>query len=156
VAVITHDPKLNDLLIELGRSLLQYAVESSVYARHDAVARSLAELARAQQGHVARLADLLVTRGWPVDFGGYPTDYTDLHFLSVDYFLPRLAAAQQVLVAELDEAVHTCIDDPAAVDLLRDLHRGEQAIARQLDALAKGEVPQAATAGHAPPLAAAH
>jgi hypothetical protein len=153
VAVITHDPKLNDLLVDLARSLLQYAVESSVYSQQAAVGGKLAELAVRQQGHVGRLADLLVSRGWPVDFGGYPTEYTDLHFLSVDYFLPRLKSDQAVVVAELEEAVHTCVDDPAAVDLLRDLHHGEQEILSQLQSLAAGGMPATqstagATAGH--------
>ncbi len=135
MAVITHDAKLNDLLIDLARSLLQYAVESSPWSQHPAVGADLADLAGRQQAHVGRLTELLTQRGWPVDFGGYPTEYTDLHFLSADYFLPRLISEQTALVAELDEAVHTCIADPAAVELLRDVLIGEQQILERLGQL---------------------
>ncbi len=144
MAVITHDAKLNNLLVDLGRSLLQYAAESSPWSRHPTLGNTLVELAAIQQGHVSRLTDLLVSRGWPVDFGGYPTEYTDLHFLSVEYFVPRLSAAQAAVVAELDEAVHTCIDDPAAVDLLRDVLTGEQAILERLRQLSVSSTSTAA------------
>ncbi|MDZ4684074.1 MAG: hypothetical protein SH850_03235 [Planctomycetaceae bacterium] len=137
MAAITHDAKLNDLLVDLGRSLLQYAGESWPWAP---AAEATAEgevrgLAAQQRENVSQLADLLADRGWPIDFGGYPTDYTDLHFLSLDFFLPRLAAAQAAVVGELDEAVHSCIDDPAAVELLRDVLTGERDIAERLNAL---------------------
>lgn len=144
MAVITHDAKLNNLLVDLGRSLLQYAVESSPWSRHATLGNTLVDLAAIQQGHVGRLAELLVSRAWPVEFGGYPTDYTDLHFLSVEYFLPRLAADQAAIVAELDEAVHTCIDDPAAVDLLRDVLTGEQAVLERLRQLSAASTSAAA------------
>ena len=140
MAVITHDAKLNDLLVDLGRSLLQYADESWPWAAagEAAAEQEVRTLAAKQREHVARLTDLLVDRGWPIDFGGYPTDYTDLHFLSLDFFLPRLADSQAGVVAELDEAAHTCIDDPAAVELIRDVLAGEREIAGRLKALATG------------------
>jgi hypothetical protein len=139
VAAITHDAKLNDLLVDLGRSLLQYADESWPWANSgEAAAEQTVRAAAAEQrDHVARLADLLADRAWAIDFGNYPTDYTDLHFLSLDFFLPRLAAAQAALVAELDDAVHGCVDDPEAVALLRDVLTGERDIATRLTALAK-------------------
>jgi hypothetical protein len=139
VAVITHDAKLNDLLVDLGRSLLQYADESWPWANSgEATAeRTVRAAAAEQRDHVARLADLLADRNWAIDFGGYPTDYTDLHFLSLDFFLPRLAAAQAALVTELDDAVHGCIDDPEAVTLLRDVLTGERDIATRLTALTR-------------------
>jgi hypothetical protein len=125
VAAITHDAKLNELLIDLGRSLLQYASESSLWARDPRVASRFESLAARQRGQVARLVELLLERGWSVDFGSYPTEYTDLHFVSLEYLYPQILAEQSVLVTELDEAIHTCADDPIAVDLLRGLHADE-------------------------------
>jgi hypothetical protein len=137
VAVITHDAKLNDLLVDLGRSLLQYADESWPWAKtaEAAAERTVRAAAAEQRDHVAQLADLLADRNWTIDFGGYPTDYTDLHFLSLDFFLPRLADAQAALVSELDDAVHGCIDDPEAVALLQEVLDGERQIAEQLKTL---------------------
>lgn len=136
MAAITHDAKLNDLLVDLGRSLLQYADESWPWSPGAAQEREVRELAAQQREHVLSLAELLDARNWTVDFGGYPTDYTDLHFLSLGFFLPRLAEAQSAVVAELDEAVHRCADDAEAVELLRQILAGERAIAQKLTALA--------------------
>lgn len=136
MAAITHDAKLNDLVVDLGRSLLQYADESWPWAKASSQEREVRALAARQREHVSLLADLLADRSWNIDFGGYPTDYTDLHFLSLDFFLPRLSAAQAAVVAELDEAVHSCADDAEAVELLREVLTGEREIAQDLSRLA--------------------
>lgn len=145
MAVITHDAKLNDLLVDLHYSLLQYVAETSPWSQQPAAAAVVETLAAQQQRHVARLVDLLRTRNWSIDFGTYPSEYTDLQYLSVEFFLPRLIAAQLAVVTELDEAVHTCIDDAVAVTLLRDILVGEQEILTQLQQLQ----PQAALAATA-------
>lgn len=135
MAEITHNAKLNELVVDLGRSLLQYAAESGTWSRSHAAASDILALAVRQQRSVAQLADLLIDRGATVDFGGFPTDYTDLHFMSLDYFLPRLQESEDALVSELDEAVHTCVDDAEAVALLQGLLAEERAIATALRAL---------------------
>lgn len=135
MAVITHDAKLNDLLVDLQFSLLQYVAETSPWSRDSQTAAVVESLAAQQRQHVARLIDLLRSRFWPIDFGTYPSEYTDLQYLSVCYFLPRLIAAQSVLVTELDEAVHTCVDDAVAVSLLKDILTGEQSILAELQNL---------------------
>lgn len=140
MALITHDAKLNEILVDLGRSLLQYVSESSPWAADAARADSVQELAALQRSHVARIVELLNERRWPVDSGTYPTEYTDYHFLSLEYFLPRLEVSQAALVAELDEAVHTCVDDTVAVQLLTEILRGEQQILQSLQALTTGHV----------------
>ena len=135
MAAITHDAKLNDLLIDLGRCLLQYAVEGCPWNRTPAVQTTLAELAGIQQQHVGRLTQFLNERAWPVDFGTYPTEFTDLHFVSAEYLLPRVIKGQSALVTELDEAIHTCIADPPAIALLRDVLAGEQQVLERLKQL---------------------
>jgi len=141
VAVITHDAKLNDLLVDLHYSLLQYVAETSPWSQKPQAASTVEQLAAQQQRHVARLVDLLRMRNWSIDFGTYPSEYTDLQYLSVEFFLPRLIAAQSAVVSELDEAVHTCIDDAVAVALLRDLLTGEQEILAQLRQLQPQSAP---------------
>jgi hypothetical protein len=151
VAAITHDAKLNDVLIDLGRSLLQYAAEGSLWSRTAAGTARLQQLAQRQASHVARLAELLNGRNLPVDFGGFPTAYTDLHFVSLEYLLPQLIREQQEQVIELDEAVHTCTDDAAAVDLLRDVHAGEQEILAGLQSLKIAPLGPTSISGHTAP-----
>ncbi len=135
MAAITHNAKLNELVVDLGRSLLQYAAEVSPWAKTGALSEDMARLAARQRESVGKLVDLLAARGWFVDFGVYPTDYGDLHFLSWNYFVPKLQQSQDALVAELDEAVHTCIDDAEAVTLLREIFEEERQVATALNAL---------------------
>lgn len=145
MAAITHNAKLNELLVDLARSLLQYAVESGLWSATGTQGSELVKLAHRQQASVRALAELLMVRGWTVDFGAYPTDYTDLHFLSTRYFLPHLLESQAALVAELDEAAHTCIDDPAAVELVGRLLIEERAITAALQELGRPAAALAAT-----------
>ncbi len=135
MAAITHNAKLNELVVDLGRSLLQYAAESSPWAKTGALADEIGRLAARQRESVGKLVDLLASRGCFVDFGVYPTDYGDLHFLSWNYYVPKLLQSQDALVAELDEAVHTCIDDAEAVIVLREVLNEERGVSSALSAL---------------------
>lgn len=144
MAVIEHNSKLNELVVDLGRSLLQYSAEVSPWAKSGALADEMSRLAARQRESVSKIVDLLVDRGWSVDFGAYPTDYGDLHFLAWNYFVPKLEQSQEALVAELDEAVHTCIDDYDAVKVLRDVLAEERQIETALKALLSPSTPAAA------------
>ena len=137
MARIQHNAKLNQLVVDLGRSLLQFVGEVSPWAPASATATrdAVARLVGNQQRDVNRLTELLVQRGCPVDFGMYPADYTDLHFLSLKSLLPRVIASQEALVAELDEAAHICIDDPEAVTLLGEVLSAERAGTEELKTL---------------------
>ena len=88
-----------------------------------------------QKQHVAQLVDLLQERRFPVEFGLYPADFTDLHFLSLKALLPRVIENQNAIVAELDEASHTCIDDAEAIEVLNSVLAGERAITAELKSL---------------------
>lgn len=146
MAAIQHNAKLNDLVVDLGKSLLQYVWEGNAWTADPELARKLQEWAEIQQQDVGRLVEFLWNRGWVVDLGTYPTDFTDLQFLSLKYLLPKLSVSQDRLVAELDEAVHTCVDDPEAVALLREILESERRIATQLRSVALVATPPAALA----------
>lgn len=141
---ITHNAKLNELVVDLGRSLLQYAAESSPWGKTGALADEIARLAARQRESVGKLVELLTSRGWVIDFGVYPTDYGDLHFLGGSYFVPKLQESQEALVVEIDEAAHTCFDDPEAVAILREVLAEERDVAAALTALTKPAAPAAA------------
>lgn len=143
MADVQHNARLNELLIDLGRSLLQYVWESSPWTNRPELTTKLTNWARQQQRDVAKLVALLDERGWPIDFGVYPVEYTDLQFLSLDFLLPHLAVSQQRIVIELDEAVHTCADDPLAFKVLQEILVHEKQITEEIreacDALCKVE-----------------
>lgn len=146
MAAIQHNAKLNDLVVDLGRSLLQYVWEGNAWTTDPELAQKLQQWAEIQQRDVGRLVEFLWNRGWVVDLGTYPTDFTDLQFLSLKYLLPKLSVAQDRLVTELDEAVHTCVDDPEAVAVLREILESERRIATQMHSVASVTAPTAAVA----------
>ncbi len=134
MARIQHNTKLNQLIVDLGRSLLQFVGEASPWSPNSASAArdAVARLVGSQRQHVERLTDLLVERRCPVEFGVYPAAFTDLHFLSLKSLLPRILANQDVLVSELDEAAHTCIDDPEAASALDEILAAQRAGTEEL------------------------
>jgi hypothetical protein len=138
MAEIQHNDRLNEFVISIGRSLLQYADECWpwVEASEAETQGLLHRLAALQRQEVAAMAELLDQRGWPVEFGGYPTDYTDLHFVSLDFLLSRIIAGEQATVSDLEEAVHACVDDPEAVHVLREVLMTERKIVERLQAVA--------------------
>ncbi len=115
--------RLNEILIRILRGLLQYSGEcwpwssASQDGEHAAIQNMVVE----QQEDVHQLSSLLDERGHFIDFGTYPTEYTDLHFVSLDYLLDELVAEQTDLVADLDRAVSDCRDDPPAQELLQSI-----------------------------------
>lgn len=148
MAIIQHSAKLNSLLIDILRSLLQYAGESSLWIREGA--EQFDRLRQRQQLDAALLAQVLGERGWPVEAGAYPTEYTDLHYVSFDFLRQQIIVNQRQIVAELDEALHTCgSDDPEGMDVVRVVLASEQDILRDLE-----QFPHVAQTSAAPTTAA--
>lgn len=141
---VQHNTKLNELLISISRSLLQYVGHSCSWtSRADAsLADEFSSIVATQQEHVADLSELLVERRWTIDFGGFPAEYTDLHFLSLKYLLKKIVENQHHIVAELDEASHTSVDDPEAASLIDEILASERELTDRLNSLSR---PKAAT-----------
>lgn len=137
MACIQHNSQLNRLIVDLGCSLLQFVGEVSPWSPAGAgVARdTVARLVKQQQHHVEQLVELLTERRWPVEFGVYPAEFTDLHFLSLKALLPRVIENQNRIVAELDEAAHTCVDDVEAMSVLNAVLASERSLTDELKAL---------------------
>ena len=137
MAHVQHNAKLNQLLIDLGRSLLQYVGHCSSWSSRSqtALEAEFPTIVATQQQHVAELSELLMQRRWTIDFGGFPARYTDLHFLSLKYLVKQTVINQKSVLAELDEASHTCVDDPEAATLIVKILTSERQITERLQAL---------------------
>ena len=131
---------LNSVLIQMSRSLLQYASEASVWVRAEAssAASRLEAAAQRQRQAVGRLAKLLDGRDFAVDFGTFPTEYTDLQFLALKSLVAgllngphRICEAAQSAVARLQAT-----GDAEAATLLAEILTGQQAIESDLQAIA--------------------
>ena len=134
MARIEHNSQLNQVIIDLGQSLLQFVGEVSPWTPTAATAArdTLAQAVAQQRQHVNDIVQLLVEREHTVDFGVYPAEFTDLHFLSLKALLPRIVASQEAILVELDECVHTCVDDAEAMEVLNAVLAGERQITAAL------------------------
>lgn len=139
MATVQHNLKLNQLLIALDRSLLQYAGHCSTWSsRKDAaIAEEFPTLVATQREHVSELTELLTERHWTIDFGGFPMRFTDLHFLSLQFLLKSIVINQHAILSELEEASHTSIDDPEAATLIEQLLSGERQLTERIEELAR-------------------
>ena len=87
---------LNRVLIDMGRSFLQYI--SDAWPWVDPLAQSIQDqvmvISARQRQDVADIASLLTTREWFIDFGTFPTEYTDLQFLALDNIFRMIHQSQ--------------------------------------------------------------
>ena len=116
---------LNLLLVDVGRSLLQYTADAWPWTGADGDVRrdQIDNLIDRQAAIVQRIAEHLDAREWPVDFGVFP-DYSDLNFLSLDFLLKHIADNADAVLAEAEAARKRVAGDVAA-DLV-DTVVGEQ------------------------------
>lgn len=145
-----HNQRLNQLLIRVFRSLLQYTAECWPWAsvEESGERQIIADMGQSQLGYIHGLVDLLVERGWPVDFGTYPTEYTDLHYIGLDFLLGELIGDEDKLIAELVRGEVDLAGDPAAESLVNAIltaERGHAARLRELSAARKSAAHPAAT-----------
>jgi hypothetical protein len=121
------EPILNDVLIALHRSLLQYVGESWPWtSEHSSAAReALAQEAASQAETVTGLTELLRERGFPVAFGTYP-DFSNLNYLSLDFLLKRVVKDQQQVVSACERAAHALADSPDDAELIREIAASEK------------------------------
>jgi hypothetical protein len=133
---------LNQVLVVMGRSLLQFSADawpwtgSSAGSSRAAVEALIAD----QKGRVAHLVDLLDGRGWTIDFGVYP-DFTDLYYLSLDFVLPHLIENEHGIVSEIEAALPKCAGDPQGAALLTEFLPAERAVLAKLEELSRSKPP---------------
>jgi len=131
---------LNRVLVVMGRSLLQYSADAWPWTGSGStVPRATVESLTAEQsGRVRKLAELLDRRGWTIDFGVFP-DFTGLHFLSLDFVLPRLVENQRAVVKEIEMAIPKCTGDPDGAALLLEILAGERSVLAKLEELSRSK-----------------
>jgi hypothetical protein len=133
---------LNQVLVVMGRSLLQYSADAWPWTgSHSSASRAaVEELIADQKTRVARLAELLDARGWTIDFGVYP-DFTGLHYLSLEFVLPHLVENQRGVVTEIETALPKCTADPEGTALLIEILAAERAVLSKLEELSRSKPP---------------
>ncbi len=112
--------ELNQLFISKGRCLLQYVGEAWPWASADdeTERQAIEELVSRQRNMIAQLAQFLHQRDWPLEVGTYPTEYTDLQYLSLDYFRRLLVDDAQAVVSEIERTLSMCQSDGEITEML--------------------------------------
>ncbi|MFV0445577.1 MAG: hypothetical protein ACK5Q5_18505 [Planctomycetaceae bacterium] len=126
---------VNDLLVNLGRSLLQYAGEAWPWSSaHDSgdLQRRVQQLGEMQRESVRSLATMLDGEGHAVDFGVYPDEYTSLHYVSLKYLIEQMIANEGALVSDCRYVASAVPSGTPAADLLAEVARREEAILEEL------------------------
>lgn len=114
--------RLNVALQGLHRSLLQYVGECWPWTSDldgQELRAGLQALVITQKQDVARLVDILTDAGWVIDYGTYPTEFTDLHYVSLAYLLKQLLTQQTLLISSLESLVSA-----SEADSVRELLQG--------------------------------
>lgn len=112
--------QLNQALLRLHRNLLQYAAESWVWSgsARTRERETLDRIVSEQKQAVAALADLLFSRYHTIEFGTYPTEFTDLHYVSLDFLHGQIVAEQTGRVRDLERIQTDVASDAQAASLL--------------------------------------
>ena len=108
-----QNQRLNDLVIRVYRSLLQYANECLPWggAQEETEQKTVAELAADQLHHLEPLAELVLARSQTIDYGIYPMDFGELHYVALDYLMHELLQNQSGLIATLEREQAAAVAD---------------------------------------------
>ena len=141
--------QLNDLLIDLGRSLLQYVGESWPWTGEEETAEraTLERIVAEQKATVLQFATLLDERKHRIAYGQYPSDYTSLHYVALDYLLSQLVMQQRDLAADLSAAGKDAAGDEDVQPLLTSAADQARRHADELAALAAGRKSRSTVVG---------
>jgi hypothetical protein len=127
---------LNEVLIVMGRSLLQYAGLAWPWTSNgsDSLRTAVNELTAAQSSRIAKLSAFLDSRRYTLDFGSFP-DFSDLHYLALAFVLPQLIENERSVVKAIEAALARCTEDAEGAALLSEILAGERSTLARLEEL---------------------
>ncbi|MCE9555000.1 MAG: hypothetical protein K8T91_16720 [Planctomycetes bacterium] len=104
---------LNQLLAIHYRSVPMYLTEAVPWTHHgdEQATAAVEDIVASHKAIVVRLADEIQNRYGVVDPGDFPAEYTDLHFLSLDYLLIEILAGLDLDIQSIQECVRRLEDD---------------------------------------------
>ncbi len=143
MALQDNEILLNNVLIGMARSFLQYVAESWPWVSLEAasIEEQVRVIAARQRQDVSEIVELLLDREHAIDFGSFPTEYTDLHFISLQSLMELLKSSHQRVCEQIaDGAVSLrAAGDTVAADLLTTIEIRQQDATKALDEL-RGEL----------------
>ncbi len=136
---VQTDLILNGVLIDMARSFLQYVAESWPWVSSDgqSVESQVLVIAERQRQDVADIAALLNEREHFIDFGSFPTEYTDLQFIALGALFEPIHNSQATVLASISSALEQirAEGDEEAATLLEAVQIRQQEAANALKEL---------------------
>ena len=128
---------LNELLAIEYRSFPMYLTDACPWTHHgdERATETLANIAADQKQMVQRIGEFIIDMGGRVDTGEYPMEFTDTHFLSLDFLLKELVRYQRQDVAAIERIVRELGDVRAAHELAEETLGSERAHLEAIEAL---------------------
>ncbi|HQX49740.1 MAG TPA: hypothetical protein PLY87_02235 [Planctomycetaceae bacterium] len=132
---------LNGVLIQMACSFLQYVSECSPWVAVDSVSdeAQVNVLAARQRQDVAEIAALLDGREHYIDFGSFPTEYTDQQFLSLQSVMGNLKSSHELVCRRIGDAIVSlrAAGDLEGAALLTTVESHERDILRAMNEIQK-------------------
>jgi hypothetical protein len=128
---------LNDLLAIEYRSFTIYLTDACPWTHHgdEKATETLRNIVLDQKAMVQRIWDFILDAGVRVDTGEYPMEFTDTHFLSLDFLLKELVRYQRRDVAAIERIASQLADDRAARELAEETLGTQRAHLEALEGL---------------------
>jgi hypothetical protein len=130
MALSTDLELLNRVLRELSGSFVQYVGEiwpwTSVGPEGAKLKAVVDQCVARQRQSIAQLANFLGPRQARVELGRFSAEFTDLHYVSLQFLLRRLIACQEQIVQSLNRAVTLLPGGDLAQELLAAVRQTEQ------------------------------
>ena len=119
---------LSQLLALEYRSLPMYLGDATPWTHpgDEKATATIANIRIDQQAAVQRIATLILDRAGVVDPGDYPMEFTDTHFLSLDYLVKELIGYQKVLIKVIEGIVARFGADREAVEVAQEVLGSER------------------------------
>ena len=128
---------LNRLLEIEYRSFPMYLGDAAPWSSAaDAKAvEALKNIAADQQAMSRRIAELILDLGGRIEPGEYPTEFTDTHFLAIEFLLKELDFYQRQDLADIEQIVAGLAGHREARELAEETLGAERAHLESLEAL---------------------
>ncbi len=129
MAISTDLEILNRVLRELSSNFLQYLGEcwpwTSVGTNGEQLRTAANQCVSRQRKSIELIAEYLAPRQARVEFGKFSTEFTDLHFVSLQFLLKQLISNQTRLVESVDRSVTLLPSGDPSRDILEAVSRNE-------------------------------
>lgn len=128
---------LNDLLTIEYRSFAMYLTDACPWTHHgdEKATQTLENIVADQKAMVQRIAEFILDSGGRIETGEYPMEFTDTHFLSLDFLVKELLRCQRHDLAAVERIAAELGQARAARELAEETLGMERAHLEALEAL---------------------